>query len=109
MEAWTGRARSWHRRLETEQRTMAGSPKTPTYRDGLKDASSRSFGSLPQKSGFLEKLSGGGLAHSAKWQRRYFALSDGVLAWAKTATKISKCGDACLPLCASFCRRTDGV
>ncbi len=34
-------------------------------------ASSRSFGRLPSNSGFLEKLSGGGLVEGAKWQRRY--------------------------------------
>jgi hypothetical protein len=127
--------------------------------------SSRSLGRLPSNSGFLEKLSGGGLVEGAKWQRRYvlkcfflwshwqpfaqclrshlcsgseerasavseadrsqearlilgamspcsrltqrvafgrsrwFALNDGVLAWAKKATKIGKYPDASFSLC----------
>ena len=62
------------------------------------DVSSRSFGQLPRNSGFLEKLSSEGTLLSAKWQRRYFALGDGRLAWAKTAPEIKNCGDACLSL-----------
>lgn len=74
---------------------------TPLYAGGSSKfgASSRAFGQLPRNSGFLEKLSSGGMLSSPKWQRRYFALGDGVLAWAKTATKITNCGEACLKLC----------
>eukprot|EP01043_Picozoa_sp_COSAG02_P041877 COSAG02_NODE_3512_length_6629_cov_13.846017_2_plen_64_part_00 len=38
-------------------------------------SSSRSFARLPSNSGFLEKLSGGGLVEGAKWQRRYYLFS----------------------------------
>jgi hypothetical protein len=50
----------------------------------------------------LEKLSGGGVTYSPKWQQRWFALGDGKLMWGKNATKISRCGDAWISLCASL-------